>query len=316
MNIENPKDILDSKIHQKALLRGDFSDIWKEKITQRELRLKNSMQKLIFVLYKYKKLNKSEILKKTGLYWASVMRVCEVAETKQIVTVKQYNDKKNNAKFYFLRKNRAIVYIHHLFYNNPQKLKNQRQFIESLKIILNKMPKDFMKSQLYIDNKTKKRLRINIEKEHVTIKELLRLSNTNRYDDPFKLELYLNKFIPLIRIIQYILNEQFCENCIKTLPIITKCIRCNNPNCHITNCNNCIRIFNKEKMEKFPTISLTELLSEPDNEKLERCTRCGHAKQIFFRQAVMKGSKSKKLGTMESEKYILTSLKRKTKAKP
>ncbi len=339
MSIENPNEMLTQEVVQDAMKsRENFADILQQRVTQRESQMKNSIAKFLHSLYKSGKLNKTEIIKVTGLYWNSIESVSSLAEKKQLVFIKQYKDRENNAKFYSLNKNRAIVYLDHLFNYRKNILKSKKQikFIKSVSSLLKKAPDNFMRSYIFFDNKTKKkwkipdkkslaseikqvndsgykflseiRKRMNTLKEndprnnYYSIRELLLLADKIYQNNSKDFPSFLKPLSLIKKILQFYLDRYYCENCIESLPAITKCISCNNPNCRITNCENCSKLFDKNKMDKICLIPFTELLSPIENQDLEVCSRCEKPQQLSFLKPKVRGIEQRELGTIDSNK--------------
>jgi len=350
LSVDNPNKFLPKNALKAAFKsKEDFSDIIDERITQRKSQMKFSISKFLHVLYDNEELNLTEIRKKTGLHHNSIDRVKKLVEHKKLVFMKQYNDNENNAKFYSLNKNRAVVYLNHLFNYRKNILESKKQFkfIESVSSLLKKAPDNFMRSYIFFDNETKKKWKIPDKKslaveikpvngsEYKFLTEIRRRMNTLKENDPRnnyysirelllladKIHQNNSKDFPsflrplgiIKKILQSYLNRFYCENCIESLPAISKCIRCNNPNCRITNCENCRKLFDKNKMDKIRLIPITELFSSIEYQDLEVCSRCGETQQLSFLKPKVKGETQRGPGTIDSNKRSYSEIKNRKK---
>lgn len=117
MNIDNPQRLLTFGEYSRALKSGkDFGGIQGRKVTQGESHQLQTIQKILLVLEEFGELNTSSIKLKTGLYWNSIAWAKKRLLEKKIIKERKALHGKNNEKFYSMNRNRAIIYINHIFF--------------------------------------------------------------------------------------------------------------------------------------------------------------------------------------------------------
>lgn len=134
MNVENPNNFYREYYWIYSFYRSreahesdeDFTDLYLNNPTQGESQKVPHIEKVLNVIDNYGPINTTDITIKSKLSSGSINRTLKLLRNKNLVTLNQINDKQNNAKFYTLNNNRAIVYHEQLI--SWKKQKEEKQF--------------------------------------------------------------------------------------------------------------------------------------------------------------------------------------------
>ncbi len=112
--VENPNKLDSFYWRKKALESEDVSDLKIEVPTKRELRLRYSIKKLLETLNNFGELNVSHLMKKSGLWSNTMVRIIPILKERGIVNERRLPEQ-SNQKLYSLRLFRAITFLSYLF---------------------------------------------------------------------------------------------------------------------------------------------------------------------------------------------------------
>ena len=115
MNIVENRNKLDSwSLNSKALDSEYAVEFQREPITSRELRLRNSLHKLLETLSKLGEANGSTLRKDSGLHTNTMSRIIPILKERQIIKETRFRAHFNQ-KFYSIHYSRAMVFLSLLF---------------------------------------------------------------------------------------------------------------------------------------------------------------------------------------------------------
>ena len=212
LNIKNPNIFWSKKDLDDAWKSMEnYTDILSIKPSRSESQMKLSLRKVMKYLYKNKAINETSIHKGAPINWPSLVRSLRFLLTKQIVSVKQHNDKQNNEKIYSLNRNRAVVYGDHLinYKMNLFNWKKQRVIIKENYKRLEKSPEKFLDWWMYFTAETakKKGIRYSLVKDFFSKKE----NKTENKGAYIQIKSLSNKEIDII--FRDFCNLHYCINC-------------------------------------------------------------------------------------------------------
>lgn len=214
LNIENPNIFWSKKDLEDAWKSGgDYTNIISIKPSRSESQMKNTLLKVMKFLDKNELVNTSSIHNDAMINWSSLGKSLKFLLEKQIVSMNQNHDKKNNEKLFSLNKNRAVVYGDHLinYKMNLSNWKDQREIIKELYKRLEKFPEDFLDWWMYFTPETAKKKRI----KYLPARDFFsKKDNKTKIKGAYiQIKSLSNKEIDII--FRDFCNKHYCPNCFK-----------------------------------------------------------------------------------------------------
>lgn len=162
--IENPNDLLSKNRIRRAYRHHHktFSDILEDKVTQSESRMRYSVYKVLSTLDLCGKINTSKIQEVSGLNWTSITKTTDLLRQKRIIELEQHHDKQNNEKMYSIKRNRAVIYLDHIFHHRMQlkEWKKSAKYNKKYGKLMEDFPKNFLSWWIFFGPRMQKKLRI------------------------------------------------------------------------------------------------------------------------------------------------------------
>lgn len=203
--VENRNKLNSFYWHLEALESKEVSDLKNEFPTKRELRLRYSVKKLLETLDNSGELNVSNLMKKSGLYSNTLVRIIPILKKRRIINERRLQEQ-SNQKLYSLNLFRAIVFLNNLFAQERVEsfVSIHRQLRQkAIKLNNGKIPMpsldlkevelgDLLSSKITISDNLQKKYQVQVTGKHI-------LSQMNPY--------------LVDEIIMNYVSEKYCHNC-------------------------------------------------------------------------------------------------------